>query len=277
MPRPTTKRANSGWLVTYADLMTILVCFFVLIISYSIQDQVKMEVIAGSMRDAFGVAEQRRFAGDFKLDGTPEKRQPGNIVPSRTPTANALEDRASAAPAAGDDGLRGAHEKANADRRRFIATKEAFEKAILTHPLLKDSADTVKITFEEDGLQVVLVEKEGAPMFALGSAELTPRARALLTELAAVLAPLPNRIFVDGHADATGANTSSPFELTAARANSARAALERAGFPASRIAGVVGRGSADPLLPHDPYAEVNRRIEVRLEKAAPLLPPDRSL
>ena len=55
--RKSGARLAGGWLITYADLMTILVCFFVLIVSYSIQDQVKMEVVAGSMRDAFGVAE----------------------------------------------------------------------------------------------------------------------------------------------------------------------------------------------------------------------------
>jgi chemotaxis protein MotB len=257
--------------------MTILVCFFVLIISYSIQDKVKMEVVAGSMRDAFGVAEQRRFAGDVKLDGTPEKRQPGNIVPSDTPAANGLEERMSAAPAAGDDGVRGAFDATNADQRRLVATKEAFENAILTHPLLKDAADSVKVTVEEDGLQIIMVETENAPMFALGSANPTPRARALLETLAPVLTPLPNRIVIDGHADAAGAGSYSPFELTAARANAAREILENAGFPKARIAAVTGRGAASPLTPEDPYAPVNRRIEVRLEKAAPLLPPERSL
>ncbi len=267
----------SGWLVTYADLMTILVCFFVLIISFSIQDQVKMEVVAGSMRDAFGVAEQRRYAGDFRLDGTPEKRQPGNIVPDATPTANAIEKTPSAEPGAGDDGMRGAHAAANADRRRMLETKEAFEQAILTHPLLKDAADLVRVTVDEDGLQIVLVEKEGAPMFDLGSAAPTPRARALLEELAPVILPLPNRIFIDGHADASGAGDYSPFELTSARANAARAILEEEGFPPARIAGIAGRGSAEPLRREDPYAAENRRIEIRLEKAAPLLPPERSL
>lgn len=236
-----------------------------------------MEVVAGSMRDAFGVAEQRRFAGDFRLDGTPEKRQPGNIVPSETPTANALEKQASAEPAAGDDGMRGAHAASNADRRRMLETKEAFEKAVLTHPLLKDSADTVRVSLEKDGLQIILVEENGAPMFDLGGARPTARAEALLSELAAVLTPLPNRIIIDGHADATGTGIYSPFELTAARANAAREILERAGFPQNRIAAVTGRGAAEPLTPSDPYSAVNRRIEIRLEKAAPLLPPERSL
>lgn len=236
-----------------------------------------MEVVAGSMRNAFGVAEQRRYAGDFKLDGTPEKRQPGSIVPSDTPTANALEERPSAAPAAGDDGVSGAYDAANADRRRLLETKIAFEKAILTHPLLKDAAESVKIISAADGLQVILVEEDGQPMFAVGSSELTPRAEVLLRELAALLIPLPNRIYIDGHADATGTGAYSPFELTAARANAARKILEGAGFPRDRIAGVSGRGAADPLTPHDPYAAENRRIEIRLEKAAPLLPPERSL
>lgn len=277
MARPRHKKPTAGWIVTYADLMTILVCFFVLIISYSIQDQVKMEVVAGSMRDAFGVAEQRRFAGDFKLDGTPDRRQPGNITPADTPTANGVVEQPSAAPAAGDDGARGAFERANADRRRLLETRQAFKQAILTHPLLKDGADTIRVEFDEEGLQVVLLEKDGAPMFALGSAEPTPRARALLQEVAAVLAPLPNRVFIDGHADATGAGGYSPFDLTAARANAARVVLEGAGVPAARIAGVSGRGAADPRNARDPYAAENRRIEIRLEPAAPLLPPERSL
>jgi len=268
---------TGGWLITYADLMTILVCFFVLIISYSIQDQVKMEVVAGSMRDAFGVAEQRRYAGDFKLDGTPEQRQPGNIRPSRTPTANGITETLTVRPAAGDHGVDGAFNKANADFRRLRATQDALEKAILTHPLLKDSSDAITITMIEDGLQVILIDTVGRAMFETGKAEPTAHARALLTELAAALTPLPNRINIEGHADAIGAGLYSPFDLTTDRANAARRILQEAGLPEARILGVTGRGAASPLYPEDPYAAANRRIEITLEPAAPLLPAARSL
>ncbi|MFQ5563266.1 MAG: flagellar motor protein MotB [Parvularculaceae bacterium] len=278
MMRDSRPRPAGGWLITYADLMTILVCFFVLIISYSIQDQVKLEVVAGSMRDAFGVAEKRRYAGDYELEGTPEQRQPGNIRPTPMPSASGLVETLSARPAAGAEGRKGAFETADADRRRFEEIREAFEKAILTHPLLKDSSDAVTVSLVEDGLQVVFVDTEGRPMFETGAAEPTPRARALLEEAARILAPLPNRIAIEGHADATGSGANySPFDLTAARANAARRILEEAGFPAERIAGVTGRGAADPLYPEDPYRAGNRRIEITLEPAAPLLPPERSL
>ena len=278
MARLRTKRPTGGWLVTYADLMTILVCFFVLIISYSIQDQVKMEVVAGSMRDAFGVAEQRRFAGDIRLDGTPEERQPGNIRPTQMPSANGIAPTLSGNPTAGDIGIDAASAEAAAQtRKRQRDTQQAIEKAILTHPLLKDQADAITVNLVDDGLQVILPEQTGAPMFELGSASPTLEAQGALSALAAILAPLPNRIFIEGHADATGAGAYSAFSLTAARANAAREIMEGAGFPADRIAGISGRAAAQPLFPENPYAAGNRRIEILLEPAAPLLPPERSL
>lgn len=273
-----TKKPAGGWLVTYADLMTILVCFFVLIVSFSVQDEVKMEVVAGSLRDAFGVAEQRRYAGDIKLDGTPEQRQPGNIRPEQSPSANGLAENLSARPGAGSTGNHGAFEKTEEQTAlRRQKTKTALEKAILTHPLLKDQADTITVSLEQTGLQVIIGDRDGAPMFDLGAATPTAKATQTLQELARILTPLPNRIFVEGHADATGTGSYSAFELTAARANAARIIMEQAGFPTDRIAGVSGRASADPLFPENPFSESNRRIEILLEPAAPLLPPDRSL
>jgi len=266
-----------GWLVTYADLMTILVCFFVLIVSYSIQDQVKMEVVAGSMRDAFGVAEERRYAGDYRLDGTPEERQPGNIRPTPMPSADGLDETLTVLPAAGADGRNGAFEYATAERRHFEAVKERLEKAILTHPIMKDASEAITINLTEEGLQVMLVDTAGRPMFDSGSAEPTEAAKLLLTEVARAITPLANRIVIEGHADAAGAGSYSAFDLTINRANAARRVMIAAGLANHRIAGVTGRGDAFPLYPENPFAPGNRRIEIILEPAAPLLPDKRSL
>lgn len=270
-------RPAGGWLVTYADLMTNICCFFVLIISYSIQDQVKMEVIAGSIKEAFGVAEERRYAGDIRLSGTPEQRQPGNIRPSPTPTASSVTETLTARPAAGAYGYAGGFELSNADRRRLEETKAALTAAINTDPLLKGASDAITVNLTDEGMQIVLVDAAGAPMFDVASATPTPRAEALLKEVATALKPLANRLIIEGHADASGGGAYSPFDLTAARANAARRIIENAGIPADRIAGVAGRGAANPLYPEDPYAAGNRRIEITLERAAPLLPPKRSL
>lgn len=276
-PSRQKARRTGVWLVTYADLMTLLCCFFVLIISFSIQDEAKMQVVAGSIRDAFGVVEERRYAGDIDLEGVPEARQPGAALKTATPSGQGLTPTLNARPAAGMDGARGAAATAAADRRRFEAVREKLQHAILMRPIARDAHDAVTINLTETGLQVMLVDTAGRAMFDPGSAEPTPVAAALLEETARALRPLANRIIIEAHADATGAGAYSPFDLTAQRANAARRVMERAGFPAARIAGVAGRGEADPLYPEDPFAPGNRRIEIILEPAAPLLPDDRPL
>lgn len=270
-------RKSGAWLITYADLMTLLVCFFVLIVSFSIQDKAKMQVVAGSIREAFGVTEERRFAGDVQLDGVPETRQPGSVTKVATPSGDGVTPNLSARPAAGMDGVKGAYENASADRRRFEAVREKLQHAILMRPIAKDANDAITINLTETGLQILIVDTEGRAMFASGAAEPTPVARALLEETARALKPLANRIYIDAHADASGAGAYSPFDLTAARANAARRAMEAAGFPADRIAGVIAKGDAFPLYPEDPYAAGNRRIEITLEAAAPLLPDNSPL
>lgn len=270
-------RRGGSWLVTYADLMTILVCFFVLIVSFSIQDQVKLEVVAGSMRDAFGVAEERRFAGDVEMIGTPDQLQPGNVRPAHTPTASAIDDTLTARPAAGSTGHQGAFESKRDARLQLQRVASSFEAAILTHPLLKDQSQSIQIAMVEDGLQILLVDSDGFAMFEPGQSQLTSRAESLLRELTAMISPLPNLVSIEGHADANGQGEYSAFELTILRADHARQVLQAAGLPETRIIGVTGRGGAAPLYADDPYAAANRRVEILLKPAAPLLPPERSL
>lgn len=273
----SNRRRNAAWIITYADLMTTLVAFFVLIVSFSVQDQTKLQVVTGSIREAFGVSKERRYAGDVELAGTPEARQPASIVESAAPSGMAISETLSARPAAGAEGARGGFEFAPADARRFEAAKERLERAILLNPVTRGLDDAVTINLTETGLQIVIVDREGRAMFARGGAEPTAEAAALIAETARALQPLPNRIFVEAHADATGAGAYSPFELTADRANAARRIMEGAGLPADRIAGVLGKGEAFPLYPEDPFAAGNRRIEITLEAAAPLLPEKRPL
>ena len=62
-----------GWFVTFADLMALLMSFFVMVAAYSTQDQKKLQLVAGSMRDAFGTSKESRYAGIIEQDGIPTK------------------------------------------------------------------------------------------------------------------------------------------------------------------------------------------------------------
>src|SRR6201991_2544290 len=81
-----------GWFVTFADLMGLLVAFFVMLVAFSTQDQVKLQIVAGSMRDAFGVQDRVRYSGVIEVPGLPTRPKLQNAAPvtpeeaSATPT-----------------------------------------------------------------------------------------------------------------------------------------------------------------------------------------------
>jgi chemotaxis protein MotB len=98
--------------------------------------------------------------------------------------------------------------------------------------------------------------------------------------VAKIVDRLPNRIAITGHTDAAnfqGANGLTNWELSAARANAARAVLAAEGIDSDRIFQVSGKAGSDPLLPDDPYASSNRRIGILLMSEAPVVPPGHKL
>src|SRR5688500_4569751 len=86
-----------GWYVTFADLMALLMSFFVMVAAYSTQDQKRLQLVAGSMRDAFGVKKESRYAGIVEQDGIPTKtmlknaKQASPDVASDNTTPNELQ------------------------------------------------------------------------------------------------------------------------------------------------------------------------------------------
>lgn len=69
-----------GWFVTFADLMGLLVAFFVMLVAFSTQDQQKLQIVAGSMREAFGVQTETRYSGIIDVDGKPNRTKPKNVT-----------------------------------------------------------------------------------------------------------------------------------------------------------------------------------------------------
>src|SRR5258707_10559055 len=78
-----------GWFVTFADLMGLLVAFFVMLVAYSTQDQAKLQVVAGSMREAFGVQDRVRYSGVIEIPGLPTRPKLKNAAPIQPDDASA--------------------------------------------------------------------------------------------------------------------------------------------------------------------------------------------
>src|ERR1700746_1322199 len=78
-----------GWFVTFADLMGLLVSFFVMLVAFSTQDQVKLQIVAGSMREAFGVQDRIRYSGVIEVPGLPTRPKLKNVAPISPEDASA--------------------------------------------------------------------------------------------------------------------------------------------------------------------------------------------
>ena len=100
--RKEAHAGGHGWFVTFADLMGLLVAFFVMLCAFSTQDQVKLQVVAGSMRDAFGVQDKVRYSGVIEVLGLPTRpklKNAANINPGRRiGHADARRERPAAQP-----------------------------------------------------------------------------------------------------------------------------------------------------------------------------------
>ncbi len=156
-------------------------------------------------------------------------------------------------------------EAARAERVRLEALKGEIEKRIREHPGMNALGGQLKLDLTSDGLRIQIMD-DGKPMFASGSATVQPYMRDLLREIGVMLAKVPNRLTLEGHTDAQpfvgGDAGYSNWELSADRANASRRELRTAGLPEDRVLRVLGLASSQPLNLDDHTAAVNRRISI---------------
>ena len=157
--------------------------------------------------------------------------------------------------------------RAEVERREAAAFEQAAQQirtTMATDPALSDLARQLMIDVTQEGLRIQLVDADRQPMFAVGSAALNERARAVLTKITPILLRLPEPISITGHTDGTpykGPDRSN-WDLSADRANVTRRLLIEAGLPEARVRSVAGMADRDPLLNDDRLAAANRRISI---------------
>jgi len=267
-----------GWMVTFADLMALLVVFFVLIISFSIQDKEKLQVVAGSIQEAFGIKDVSKKRGIIEVEGIPLRDYMKDV--SRSPqdldSDFALEqhdEKRRQGPEADTNSIL----KADIEKpRQFATAAVSLRQAWQEMPEITDVSSNVILEETEDGLNILLIDQEGRSMFKEGSKFPYETTRRLLAKIAPILSRLPNRIHVTGHTTAGQTKASFPnttWDLSADRANVARQILSEYGVPHDQFHGVTGKADIEPLFPNDPYLIANRRVEILLMAEAPPLPP----
>jgi len=265
------------WLVTFADLMSLLVVFFVLIISFSIQDKEKLQVVAGSMREAFGIIKVERKAGIIERTGNPErefiKQLADDPIESQTEFSDINRDDRTRQ---GAEANTYEYEPTDVERpQQFALAATSLRPAWQELPEITFIADNLLIEETEEGLNIQIVDQQGRAMFPENSKYPYQATRKAIAVMAPILNRLPNQIRITGHT-AAGANYPDErygaWELSSDRANVTRRILAEFGLGSDRIFSVVGRGDIDPLFPNDPYLAANQRISILVIKEEPPVP-----
>lgn len=254
--------------MTFADLMALLVSFFVMLVAFSSQDAAKLQILAGSMREAFGTQKVNIFSGLVELDGVPTRPRlksaehvPPDLATDR-PAPNELDNKL-------ERGLR------DVTDRQFALAAASLRQALQEMPDITELSKHLIVTETPDGLNIDIVDQDGRSMFPEGAKEPYDRTRRVIAKIAETIRKLPYRLSIAGH---TSASTRPPrpgysaFDLSADRANAVRAILEAEGVMPNQIYMVSGRADTQPLFPEDPYLAANRRVSITLMKEAPPMP-----
>jgi len=247
-----------------------MMSFFVMLVAFSTMDNNKLKIVAGSMRDAFGVQTQSRYSGIIETDGVPTKPRLKNVAhidpddASNTPTPDQQENQR----------VTGAKLKID---REFALASASLRQALQDMPELTEISKHIMFEETKQGLNLEIVDQDGRSMFADGSKQPFERTRRLIEKLAVTLKQTPLRVSIAGHTAAGFVPTRGDygaFDLSADRANAVRQILEREGLPAGHIFAVSGKADTQPLFPDDPSLAANRRVTITLMREDPPLPPD---
>ena len=259
-----------GWFVTFADLMGLLVSFFVMLVAFSTQDQQKMKAVAGSMRDAFGVQDNVRYSGVIEILGLPTR-------PKLKNAAQVDPSEASAMPTPDDRSREREYGARFKKDQKFALASASLRQALQDMPELTEASKHIMVEETKQGLNIEIVDQDGRSMFPDGSKEPYERTRRILRKIAPVLKAMPYRISITGHTAASNVPDKPGYgawELSADRANAVRSILAAEGVPSGHIFQVAGKADTDPLFPDNPYLSPNRRVTITLMREEPPVPPD---
>lgn len=256
-----------AWVVTFADLMSLLMCFFVLLLSFSEIDAQKFKQIAGELSKAFGV--QREVPALEIPQGTspifdtfspapPEPTVVNEIKQTTTDQQPELQTLKSPDEQAVQEAVQ---DKMDASMARIL---EVLEPAIID--------GRINVSQEQRRI-VIRIEEKGS--FPSGSAQLTWEFEGLLLDMAEVLADMPGDLAIEGHTDDVPIRTDrfySNWDLSAARAAAvANVLLAREQVSPDRLR-VTGLADTEPRVPNssDDNRAKNRRVEIVIDLSEPM-------
>ncbi len=258
---PTRKKKNERWLMSLADLFTLLFGLFAMISATAQGGGDGFKRQAGEMAKSFNKAE----GPTFNEDGVKTLDKKNRVVEklAAAPTENGGDG------ADNDTAKKLNSTAAAADPMNFGLAVEEINQSIVGSPELSKLAGSLIFDVTATGLRIQVVDQNSENIFAPGSATLLPRSTQLLTQIAHVIAKLPNYIDIEGHTDSSTSTDSMGYtnwELSSDRALAARRVLIQGNVKDKQINKVSGRADRELRDLEKPRSPGNRRITLILER-----------
>lgn len=276
------KRVEGGhhggaWKVAYADFVTAMMAFFLLLWLLNVTTKDQKNAISSYFRPADPMISESTSGAGGVMGGTTVSED-GAMTDDRQPIADPNDPAAGVGREDGETGNQQQNrisekeldqELERRDEKTFRETEDKLKEAIESVPELKELAPNLLIDMTPEGLRIQIVDQEGKPMFELGSARPMPQAEKLLRLVAQVVRDLPNKLSIRGHTDSKPYSRDTGYtnwELSADRANASRRVILGNALETTRIENIQGKADREHLVPNDPESARNRRISIILLK-----------
>lgn len=254
---------GGAWKVAYADFVTAMMAFFLLMWLLGATDEKDRKAIA----DYFTPTLVELKAGSAGANGI----MGGESIMSRDNYPNRAGQTGSQTitipqDATGVEDVGGKSDR-SAQKAKFEELKEKLEEQLQKRADMRELLKNVRFTDTREGLRIDLVDEANFSMFNLSTDTLVPRARELLREVAKAVDSMPNPVVVRGHTDAlpyASGKTMNNWMLSTARAEATRRALLDGGVDDARIQRIEGVADKEPYNPGDKYDPKNRRMSITL-------------
>jgi chemotaxis protein MotB len=260
---------GGAWKLAYADFMTAMMAFFLLMWLLSSASSVQLKGIADYFNQPLKLT---LWGGDRSAVDSSILKGGGRDISTNTPGVNHSTDGTSsraelAAMHRDEDSV--AQTQGEMERREQVRLHDLQVKlmaAIEANPVLRQFKQQIRIDSTLTGLRIEIVDSQKRPMFATAKDVVEPYMRDILREIGHTLNDVPNRIIVQGHTDAAqyagGEKGYSNWELSADRANASRRELISGGMDEAKVMRVLGLASTQNLNKANPMDPENRRISI---------------
>jgi chemotaxis protein MotB len=272
--RKVKKHAHAGhhggaWKVAYADFVTAMMAFFMLLWLLANPDKEQLK----------GLAEYFSPNAEKASPATTLTNQPGSQpgMGGHSRRAQSADSVSMGQPSA-EAGTKGAARGGTADVPEASLRVMAQEMQLSLDPPVDATQGkrNIDVQPDRDGFRIHLMDNAHRSMFKGPTAQLNDYARGVLGRIAQKLAGTGAQVAIEGHTDSSGGQSEANWNLSAQRALSARAAMVASGLPADRFAEVVAKAGTEPVYPDRPDRPENRRITIVVMAEPSALPRDAS-